>query len=158
MNSLATRLTVMVVVLMTQSPLWAEQPKGDPADEKALHELHRAFVAAFNKGNVDALVALHIPEADFVGVVGDVSKGRDEIEKRMATFFAQNKGVKMKSAFGTVRFITPEVAIADRSSELTPAPEGRPGKVHGTVVYVKRDGKWLIAAIRLMVPFQPSKR
>ncbi len=157
MKSMAMRSIAMVVVLMAQARLWAEQPKGDPADEKALHELHRAFVAAFNKGNVDALAALHAPEADFIGIAGDASRGRDEIEKRMATFFAQNKGVKMKSPFGTVRFITPEVAIADRSSELTPAPEGRPGKVHGTVVYVKRDGKWLIAAIRLVVPFQPSK-
>jgi uncharacterized protein (TIGR02246 family) len=154
MNCLAMRSMVMIVVLLTTAWAWGEQPKADPADEKALRELHRAFLAAFNKGDAEALAALHTPDADLLAIGGEMSNGRDEIKKRTASFLAQ--GVKLKSPLGSIRFITPHVAIADRPSELTPAPENRPGKVHATVVYVKRDGKWLIAAVRLMVPFQPS--
>jgi uncharacterized protein (TIGR02246 family) len=157
MECMATRLFLMVVVFLATPPLWAEQPAADPADEKALRELHREFLAAFNKGDAEAVAALYAPDADFLGSGGDMSKGRDEIEKRTASFFAQNKGAKLKSPFGSIHFITPDVAIADRPAGLTPAPEGVPGKVHATVVYVKRSGKWLIASVRLMVPFQPSK-
>jgi uncharacterized protein (TIGR02246 family) len=157
MNCLAVRSMVMVVVLLATAQAWAEQPKADPADEKALHELHRAFLAAFNKGDVEAVAALHTSDMDFLGFDGQTSKGRVELEKRIASRFAKSEGAKPNSPFGSLRFLTPDVAIADRPSALTPAPEGGPGKVHATVVYVKRDGKWLIAAVRLMVPFQPSR-
>ena len=146
--------TLTVMVLLATAPSWAEQPKGDPADEKALRELHQEFVAAYNKGNVEAVAAFYAPDADFVGIRGDTYHGRAEI----ANFFAQHKGATLKSPFGSLRFITPDVAIADRSEELTPTVEGGPGRIHATVVYVKRDGKWLQASVRLMVPFQPFNR
>ena len=152
------RWTVTVVVLLATAPSWAEQSKGDSADEKALRELHREFVAAYNKENVEAVAAFYAPDADFVGILGDTYYGRAAIEKRTASFFAQNKDAKLKSPFGSLRFITPDVAISDRSEELTPTVEGEPGRLHATVVYVKRDGKWLQASVHLMVPFQPSKR
>jgi uncharacterized protein (TIGR02246 family) len=146
------------MVLLATARSWAEQPKGHPADEKALRELHRGFVAAYNKGDAEAVAAFYVSDADFVGIRGDTYHGRAEIEKSFASFFAQSKGAKLKSPFGSLRFITPDVAISDRSEELTPTVEGGPGSVHATVVYVKRDGKWLQASVRLMVPFQPSKR
>jgi uncharacterized protein (TIGR02246 family) len=155
MNCLAMRAMVMMVVLLTTARAWGEQPKADPTDEKALRELHQAFLAAFNKGDAEAVAALHAPDADFLAIGGEMLNGRREIKKRNASLFAQ--GVKLTSPLGSIRFITPHVAIADRPSELTPAPENRPGKVHATVVYVKRDGKWLIAAVRLMVPIQASR-
>ena len=150
--------TVPVMVLLTTAPSWAEQSKGDPADEKALREFHREFVGAYNKGNAEAVAAFYAPDADFVGIRGDKYHGRAAIKKRTANFFAQNKGAKLKSPFGSLRFITPDVAISDRSEELTPTVEDGSGRIHATVVYVKRDGKWLQASVRLMAPFQPSNR
>jgi uncharacterized protein (TIGR02246 family) len=157
MNYLTPRPMVLVVVLLATTQGWADQPRANPADEEALHELHRAYLAAFNKGDAQALAALHAPDADRLGFQGQMTKGRTEIEKGAANFLAQHKGVKLNSSFGTVRFLTPDVAIADRTGEVTPAIEGGPGKVHVTVIYVKRDGKWLIAGTRMMVPFQTSK-
>jgi uncharacterized protein (TIGR02246 family) len=146
------------MVLLATAPSWADQPKGNPADEKALRELHRKFLAAYNKGDARAVAAVYPPDADFVGIKGDTSHGRPEIKKRFASFFPQNRGAKLKSPFGSLRFITSDVAIADRSEELTPAVKGGPGRVHAPVVYVKRDGKWLQSSVHLMVPFQPSNR
>lgn len=152
------RWSITVMVLLATGPSWAEQPKGDPADEQALHAFHRAFVAAYNKGDAEAVAAFYAPDADFVGVRGDTYHGRAEIQKRTANFFTHNKGVKLKSPFGSLRFLTPEVAIPDRAEELMPTVEGGPGRIHAMVVYVKRDGHWLQASVRLMVPFQPSNR
>lgn len=152
------RWTVTVMVVVATTPSWAEQPKADPADEKALRELHREFVASYNKGDAQAVAAFYAPDADFVGIRGDTYHGRAEIKRRTANLFAHNKGAKLKSPFGSLRFITADVAISDRSEELTPTVEGEPGGVHATVVYVKREGKWLQASVHLMVPFQPSNR
>jgi uncharacterized protein (TIGR02246 family) len=116
--------TVTVMMLLTASPNWAEQPKQDTADENALRELHREFVAAYNNGDARAVAAFYAPDADFVGFGGDAYHGRAEIEKRTANFFAQSKRAKLTSPFGSLRFITPDVAIADRTEELTPAVEG----------------------------------
>jgi uncharacterized protein (TIGR02246 family) len=159
MNSLATRVLALIVVLLATAKSWAEEPKANPADEKALHELHRTFLAAFNKGDAEALAALHTADVDFQSFTGQWSKGRPEFEKMTASFFAQHKGIQLNSPFGTVRFLTPDVAIADRPSGLTPAPEGAsgPNKVHATVLYIKHGGKWQIAAVRLMAPFQPPR-
>ncbi len=152
------RWTLALMTLLVAAPSLAEQPGGDPADERALRELHREFVAAYNKRDVAALAASYAPDADFVGIRGETYHGREQIKERMAHFLAQEKGVKLHSPFGALRFITPDVAIADRSEELTPPARGEPGKIHTTVVYVKRDGKWLQASVRLMVPFEPAQR
>jgi uncharacterized protein (TIGR02246 family) len=156
MNCIAMRWTVMVVVLLATAPLWAEQPTVDPADEKALQEFHRVFLAAFNRGDVEAVVAIHTSDVDFFGFEGQMSKGRAELEKQLASSFAKYKGAKLESPFGSLRFLTPDVAIADRPSMLTPHPEGGPNAVRATVVYVKRGGKWLIAGVRLAALFQPK--
>src|SRR6516162_5322186 len=91
------RWTATITVLLATAPGWAGQPKGDPADEKALRELHREFVAAYNKGDVEAVAAFYAPDADFVGVGGDTYHGRAEIKERTANFFAKNKGARLKS-------------------------------------------------------------
>jgi uncharacterized protein (TIGR02246 family) len=144
------------MVLLATAPGWAQPPKENPADKKALRELHREFVTAYNKGDAAAVAACYAPDADFVGIKGETHHGRADIEKRFASFFAQNKGARLKSPFGTLRFITSEVAISDRSEESTPAVKGGPDRVLATVVYVKRDGKWLQTSVRLMVPFQAA--
>jgi uncharacterized protein (TIGR02246 family) len=152
------RWFVTVSVLLIAAPSWAQPPQGDPADERTLRQLHQQFVAAYDNGDAAKLAAFYAPDADFVGVSGDTDRGREKIADRMANFLGQHKGVKLDSPFGSLRFITADVAIADRSEELTPPVEGGPSKIHTTVVYVKRDGKWLQASVRLMVPFQPPSR
>lgn len=152
------RWALVVMALVAAAPSFAEQPNGDPADERALRESHREFVAAYNKGDVAALAAFYTPDADFVGIHGETYHGRDQIKEHMANFLAHDKGAQLKSPFGALRFITPHVAIADRTEELTPPVRGEPGRLHTTVVYVKRDGKWLQTSVRLMVPFEPAHR
>ncbi len=147
-----------VMILLVAAPGWAQQPQADPADERALRELHREFVAAYDKGDAAKLAAFYEPDADFVDIRGDAFRSRGKIEARMANFFDQHKGVKLNSPFGSLRFLTRHVAIADRSEELTPPIVGGPSRVQTTVVYVKRDGKWLQASVRLSVAYQAAGR
>ena len=151
-------LVLLTAALSGEQRGWAQQPQANSADEEALRKFHREFVAAYNKGDAAAVAACYAPDADFVGFRGDAYHGRAQIQERTATFLEKSKGAKLTSPFGSLRLITPHVAVADRVEELTPAAEGGPCRIHATVVYVKRDGKWLQAAVRLMVPFEASHR
>jgi uncharacterized protein (TIGR02246 family) len=130
----------------------------DPADEKALQEQNDAFVAAFNKGDIKAVVEAYAPDCDFLSATGQRLKGRDALEKYIAKGFAESKeGLKLKHSDSTVRFLKPDVAIADGTWEITGRPEGNPARGHYTAILMKRDGQWLIVYDRPMVPVQPAK-
>jgi uncharacterized protein (TIGR02246 family) len=129
----------------------------DPADEKALQEQNEAFVAAFNRGDIKAVAEAYAPDADFLSAQGQRVKGRAEIEKYFIRGFAENKGLKLEHSDRSIRFLKPDVAIADGTWEITGRPEGNPARGHYTAILMKRDGKWLIVYDRPMVPVQPPK-
>jgi uncharacterized protein (TIGR02246 family) len=158
MKRLTTKLAALVVVLLATAPGWAEQPKANSDDEQAIRDLQQAASAAFAKGDAKAMAARYAPEGDRLGADGQMTKGRAALEKGYANLLAQNKGAALRISPDSLRFITSDVAITDGTVELTPAPESGPSKMHATVVYVKRDGKWLITALRLMVPYQQAKQ
>jgi hypothetical protein len=48
----------------------------------------------------------------------------------------------------TVRFTTANVAISEGTAHLEPTPPGKPPMSRFTAVWVRRDGRWLIDAVR----------
>jgi uncharacterized protein (TIGR02246 family) len=131
--------------------------KVDPGDEKALQEQNEAFVAAFNRGDIKAVAEAYAPDADFLSAQGQRVKGRNAVEKYFAKGFAESKGLKLQHSDSSIRFLKPDVAIADGTWEITGRPEGNPARGHYTAILMKRDGQWLIVYDRPMVPVQPSK-
>ena len=131
--------------------------KADPGDEKALQEQNEAFVAAFNRGDIKAVVEAYAPDADFLSAQGQRVKGRDALEKYFAKRFAESKGLKLQHSDSSIRFLKPDVAIADGTWEITGRPQGNPARGHYTAILMKRDGQWLVVYDRPMVPVQPSK-
>jgi uncharacterized protein (TIGR02246 family) len=131
--------------------------KADSGDGKALQEQNEAFVAAFNRGDIKAVAEAYAPDADFLSAQGQRVKGRDALEKYFTKGFAESKGLKLQHSDSSIRFLKPDVAIADGTWEITGRPEGNPARGHYTAILMKRDGKWLIVYDRPMVPVQPPK-
>jgi uncharacterized protein (TIGR02246 family) len=131
--------------------------KADPGDEKALQEQNEAFVDAFNRGDIKAVAEAYAPDADFLSAQGQRIKGRDALEKYFTKGFAESRGLKLQHTDSSIRFLKPDVAIADGTWEITGRPEGNPARGHYTAILMKRDGKWLIVYDRPMVPVQPPK-
>ena len=121
--------------------------KGLSEGEKAILALDEAFVRAYNKGDSKALAAMFAEDAEVVEAEGDRYQGRDRIEKRLADTFAASPGVKIAIETDAIRFLSPEVAQEEGRSLVTPA-EGSPVESSFTVLYVKRDGRWLISSVR----------
>ena len=131
--------------------------KADLGDEKALQEQNEAFVAAFNRGDIKAVAEAYAPDVDFLSAQGQRVQGRDALEKYFAKGFAESKGLKLKHSDSSIRFLKPDVAIADGTWEITGRPEGTPATGHYTAILMKRDGQWFIVYDRPMVPVQHPK-
>jgi uncharacterized protein (TIGR02246 family) len=156
MKRLSTGLAAVVVVLLGAAQGSVANDRADPADEQALQEFNKAFVAAYNRGDIKAVAASYAPDADFLTAEGKMVKGRAEIEKYFARAFAETKGLRIKHSHSSIRFLKPDVAIDNGNWEITGRPKG---KVKGryTAVLVKHDGKWLIVCDRPMVPVRPPR-
>src|SRR5262245_31287131 len=103
-----------------------------PAQPEALGKGKRAqeFVAAFNRGDAKAVAAFWAPDAEYVDQAGRQVKGRAAIEKLYARTFAERKGAKLNITVLSARLVSPDVALEDGITEVTPAGGGLPTVAH----------------------------
>jgi uncharacterized protein (TIGR02246 family) len=142
------------LLLLVGSRMRAEDPKGNAAAEAAIQKQAEAFVEAFHKGDAKAVAACWVADGDFFDPTGRHVKGREAIEKSFADLFSEDKGLKLRIEGISLRFVTPDVAIEDGTTEAFPADGGPPTKSRYTNVLVKKDGQWLLSAVR-QTPFVP---
>jgi uncharacterized protein (TIGR02246 family) len=131
-----------------------DQPaaKGDPALRKRAAE----FVAAFDKGDAAAVAGFWTPDGDYVDQLGRQVKGRGEIQKLYEKAFAERKGATLSVAPTSGRMVTPDVAIEDGVTVVTPADGGPGTAARYTAVLVRKDDRWLLESVRESVAFPPS--
>ena len=100
------------------------------AEGKDVHGRRAAFIAAFNRGDARAVAAFWAPDATYVDQAGREHKGREAIEKLYEKVFAARKGAKLAIHVTSAKLLTPDVALEDGITEVTPAEGGlttRPG-------------------------------
>lgn len=141
-------LTVMAVIVVAL-PLRAEQAARG-AEEAVIRDLYARYDAAWNKGDVKALVAAWADDADHVEPDGRVISGRAALEKDLATRFASDlRGTRSVQTVEAVRLIKPDVAVVDAAYEVTGAQdaEGKPLpplKGRYLDLWMKRGNTWQI--------------
>ena len=135
-------------------PRQAGQPKVGGKDEAAIEKNAEAFVEAFHKGDAKALAALWIAEGEYTQQTGRVVKGREAIESLFKELFSEHKGLKARIESLALRFVTPDVAIEEGTTEVFPPDGAPPSRANYTIVHVKRDGKWFLSSVR-DAPFTP---
>jgi uncharacterized protein (TIGR02246 family) len=138
------------------SSAWTADSKGDSADEKALQERAKAFVAAFDKGDAQALAAFWTPDGDYMDEEGHHYQGRKAIAESFQKLFAEAKGARLRIHRSSFRVAKPDLAIADGVMEVIPPDGGPPTAARYTAVHVKQDGEWLIESVREAVATPPS--
>ena len=96
-----------------------------------------------------AIEALFTADADQHTTSGEWRRGRPQVIRGSLASSTQNPGNRSITV-ETVRFITPDVAIADGPYEITMNDSVR--RMWTTLVLEREEGAWRIAAIRNMVP------
>ena len=119
-------------------------------DEAATKELQATidkYVAAYNAGAVDKVMAYWAENADFVDIRGRFHEGRDLIAALFRRGFANNPGRKVQFTLSARKFLAPEVAMDDGMLELV-SPDGEKDRGRYSVVWTKVNGNWLIRSAR----------
>jgi len=128
----------------------------DSADEKAIHQLIDEVEKAYNAADAKALADLFTEDAELVNEEGDITHGRAAIEGLFLGAFEAKPGSKMSIEVESIRSIGPGVITEDGVTTVTSEPGEPPERSRYTVVYVKHDGKWLMASARDITSIEPS--
>ena len=140
------RITLALVLLAT--PALAQKP----ADDAAVREVIRQYTSARDLKDPKAIEALFTADADQHTTSGEWRRGRDRVVPGTLSASQRNPGSR-RIEVQAVRFLTPDVAIADGPYII----EGT-GRPTWTTIVVKREaGAWRIAAIRNMVPIDAAR-
>ncbi len=122
---------------------------GRPDDSKALASLVASFTKAFNAGDAATAAATFAEDALIVDEQGERAEGRKAIRDRLAAAFADSPGTTIFMKVDALRFLGPDTALEEGRTTLTAAAGGGdPEETRFTVVYVKRDGRWLQSVVR----------
>ena len=142
------------VILFCFSSVGLCLAQADRNGEAPIREVVSKYVDARERIDPKAVEALFTSDADQLVSSGEWRKGRDAVV-RGAMASSRSTGGKRTITVEQVRFLTPDVAIADGRYELTGLSGGANRSMWATLVLRKTDGGWRIAAIRNMLPAAP---
>jgi uncharacterized protein (TIGR02246 family) len=108
-------------------------------------------VDARDRKDAKATEALFTADADQLVSSGEWRKGRDAVVRgTMAS--SESSGGKRTITVETVRFLTPDAALADGRYEIAGLNGAPPRRMWSTFLITRTPGGWRIAAIRNMLP------
>jgi len=129
-------------------------------DEQAIMNETASFAEAWSRGDAKAAASYYAEDGTRVGAFGDIQNGRSEIEAAYDRLLHQTMpGATVKQERGSVRMLTPELAIWQGGIEIIPAGGGSALKGHVVEVMKKVEGRWLVleAHPKLFPPPPPTR-
>jgi uncharacterized protein (TIGR02246 family) len=127
-----------------------------PGDEAAIRDVVKRYVDARDQRDPKAVEALFTTDSDQLVSNGQWRKGRDEVVKgTMAS--SEASGGKRTITVESVRFLSPDVAIADGRYEIAGTGGAEARKMWTSIICARKPEGWKIAAIRNMLPAAPAR-
>jgi uncharacterized protein (TIGR02246 family) len=148
---MTSRLFLLILALVSV-PSFAGAQGSAAADETAIRERLAAYAAARNTRDAAAEARCYTVDGDFRSSAGPFVSGRAAIEKQLTV---TDSSYRFALTVTHLRFIAPEVAVAD--AEVVAGPEGRGATLVGSYVMTRTGEGWLIAAARIAVAPRPRQ-
>ena len=140
----------ILVLLLAALPLAAQKP----ADETAVRDLVARYVDAREHRDPKAIESLFAADADQLVSSGEWRKGRDAVV-RGTLASSESTGGRRTITVESVRFLSPDAAIADGRYEIAGLAGGATRHMWTSIVCARTADGWRIAAIRNMLPAAP---
>lgn len=114
-------------------------------EEQAIYKETELFLEEWNQGDAKAAASFYTEDGVRVGAMGDIQHGRQEIEKAYDNLMHKAMAdAKAKQEKGTIRMLTPELAIWQGGLEIQRPDGSAPMKGYVVQVMKKVNGKWMI--------------
>ncbi len=127
----------------------AQEKPGNPTPaEQAVRQMSQRLVEAYNDGQAQAIASAFLPEGEAVDEEGNVYRGRDQVAQIFTKFFEKFPGVKMTLDVASVRVLGSGLAVEDGTRKVVTQDGKGQATNRYTVMYVQRDGQWLVASAR----------
>jgi len=123
--------------------------------EAAVREVVQQYVNAREHQSASEVEALFTSDADQLVSSGEWRKGRAALVKG-ALRSSQATGGTRSIEVTSVRFLTPDVAIADGRYVLSNMKNGDTRRMWTSLILKRESDSWRIAAIRNMLPAPPA--
>ncbi len=145
-----TRFIVLMFLLglgFCLAGAFAQKPTGPLAEEDAIRKTLDAYAAAYNQGDLAALMSHWADGAEFVDESGVVTRDKEAIAALFKKGMAEHKGRTIRIKAGPPRLLRPDLATLDGTAELK-NPDGASDTGAFTAVWTKTGGKWQILSVR----------
>ena len=120
---------------------------GAPIDEAAIRANVAAYESAWNKRDAAGVTQTYAPDADVIVMDGPRTAGQAAIRRRLdGDFSTLPSTTRITLTLTNIRAVTPDTAVVDTIARFN---EGTVRENRGTSLFVRRDGKWLVAALRV---------
>src|SRR6185312_4518580 len=126
----------------------AKQTAGRAEDERAIREMIEGFARAFQQRDPKAIAGLFTEDGEAVDADGGTIRGRRALEGHYAARIDEAPGDKLETTAETIAFLAPGIARVTGRTQLTPSNGSAPISGRFAGIYVKRDGRWLLASVR----------
>ena len=124
-------------------------------ESQAIWEVRLAVQKALCEENTDVMMELWDEDATFGQPDGSLWIGKDKIRQAHEKLFEMFNDFKIEFKRLAINFPTPVIAVEEASYDFSAT--GFQSKGRDTTVLVKRDGRWLIAAVSDFVPQTPAE-
>jgi uncharacterized protein (TIGR02246 family) len=142
--------TLLIAILSAFSAV-AQDVRDRSADEAAIRQVVAAYIGTREEGDTESLEALLTEDVDQQVTSGALRIGRDQVVRdSLAT--TRETGGERRIVIETIRFLSPDVAIADGPYDIVGRLDGEDRHYRTTMVLTRDGSAWRIAAIRNMLP------
>lgn len=117
------------------------------ADRKGVAAAMSAFVQAFKARDAKALAAQWTAEGEYENEAGVTVRGRAELEKVFAEFFANTPELEAEAQSGPVRFLSRDSAIEEGTVRVRRGAALTTTTARYTAFFAREDGQWRLARL-----------
>jgi uncharacterized protein (TIGR02246 family) len=148
-------MSLAVLAVLVTATAWP-QAADRAVDEAAVRAVIQAFLDTREQNDAAGLAALLTADVDQRQTSGNMRSGRDAVVSgSLAT--QQSTGGRRTISVDSLRFVGPDVAIADGRYDSVGRADGTDQRMLTSMVLRREGGAWKIAAIRNMLPSDPAR-
>ena len=150
-RSVVVSYLTAAALLMGSLCAGAQPPTDRTEDEAAIRAVVASFIATREASDAESLRELLTEDADQHVTSGEVRTGREAVVQGSLQT-TQETGGQRTISIEKIRFLTPDVAIADGPYDIVGRSDGVDRHYRTMMVLQRAGGEWKIAAIRNVQP------